>query len=147
MTVDDTFLAELRGLVAPDSLITEPAELLTYESDGLTYLHQTPAAVVVPRSGDEVRAVVKACHGRGVPFVARGHGTGLSGGALPVAEGIVIALSRLNRVVDLDIENRYIVVEPGVTNLDVTRHVAPYGLYYAPDPSSQQVCSIGGKCG
>ena len=145
MTADDTFLAELRGLVAQDSLITEPSELITYESDGLTYLHETPAAVVVPRSVDEVRAVVKACHGRGVPFVARGHGTGLSGGALPVAEGIVIALSRLNRVVDLDIENRYIVVEPGVTNLDVTRHVAPYGLYYAPDPSSQQVCSIGGN--
>ena len=80
-----------------------------------------------------------------MPFVARGHGTGLSGGALPVEGGIVIALSRMNRVLNVDIGNRQITVEPGVTNLEITRQVAPFGYYYAPDPSSQQVCSIGGN--
>ena len=82
---------------------------------------------------------------RGVPFVARGHGTGLSGGALPVPGGVVISLARLNRVLDVDIPNRHVTVEPGVTNLEITRQVAPFGYYYAPDPSSQQVCSIGGN--
>ena len=85
------------------------------------------------------------CSREGVPFVARGHGTGLSGGALPVPGGVVISLARLNRVLDVDIPNRRVTVEPGVTNLEITRQVAPYGYYYAPDPSSQQVCSIGGN--
>jgi glycolate oxidase len=88
---------------------------------------------------------VRVCARFGVPFVARGHGTGLSGGALPVAGGMVIALSRLNRILDVDIPNQRMTVEPGVTNLDITKRVAPYGYYYAPDPSSQQVCSIGGN--
>ena len=88
---------------------------------------------------------MRLCHREGVPFVARGHGTGLSGGALPVAGGVVIALSRLNRILDVDIANRRVTVEPGVTNLDITKAVAPSGYYYAPDPSSQQVCSIGGN--
>jgi glycolate oxidase len=145
MSLDPAFLRSLEERVAPESLIRDPVDLIAYESDGLTYLREVPAAVVVPGSVDEVRAVVRACHRHGVPFVARGHGTGLSGGALPAPDGIVIALSRLNRIVELDVANRWIAVEPGVTNLEVTRHVAPHGLYYAPDPSSQQVCSIGGN--
>jgi glycolate oxidase len=101
--------------------------------------------VVLPRSAEEVQQVVRVCAEAGVPFVARGHGTGLSGGALPVAGGVLIVLSRLNRVLEVDIPNRRVTVEPGVTNLEITRQVAPFGYYYAPDPSSQQVCSIGGN--
>ena len=85
------------------------------------------------------------CHQHKIPFVARGHGTGLSGGALPLADGVLIVLSRLNRIIDVDIPNQRITVEPGVINLDVTRRVAPAGYYYAPDPSSQLICSIGGN--
>ena len=88
---------------------------------------------------------MQLCSAEGIPFVARGHGTGLSGGALPVPGGVVISLARLNRVLEVDIANKRVTVEPGVTNLEITRQVAPFGYYYAPDPSSQQVCSIGGN--
>ena len=138
-------LSALRAIAGADAVFTEPLELLTYECDALPHLRAVPAAVVLPRSAVEVQAIVRLCAREGVPFVPRGHGTGLSGGALPVAGGIVIALSRLNRVLDVDIPNRRVTVEPGVTNLEITRQVAPYGYYYAPDPSSQQVCSIGGN--
>ena len=140
-----TFLSDLARAVGPGGLLQDPADLLTYESDALVHLRATPAAVVLPRSTEEVQAVVRLCRRDGVPFVARGHGTGLSGGALPVADGVVIGLSRLNRILDVDIPNLRAVVEPGVTNLEITRHVAPFGCYYAPDPSSQLVCSIGGN--
>ena len=100
---------------------------------------------MLPASAAEVQAIVRLCARTQVPFVARGHGTGLSGGALPVAGGVVIALSRLNRVIDSTSPNQRVTVEPGVTNLEITRQVAPFGYYYAPDPSSQQVCSIGGN--
>jgi glycolate oxidase len=145
-TVDDRFLAELRGICGrPGEVLTEPIELLTYECDGLPHLHQRPAVVVLPSSAEQVQAVVRLCHRHQVPFVARGHGSGLSGGALPIPGGVVIALARLNRVLEVDIPNRRVTVEPGVTNLEITRQVAPHGFYYAPDPSSQQVCSIGGN--
>ena len=101
--------------------------------------------MLVPASTAEVQAIVRVCNAHGIPFVARGAGTGLSGGALPVAEGIVISLARFTRVVEIDVERGEIVVEPGVANLDVTAAVAPHGFYYAPDPSSQQVCTIGGN--
>ncbi|MBI4887320.1 MAG: FAD-binding protein [Acidobacteria bacterium] len=120
-------------------------ELMTYECDALPYVREEPAVVVLPGSAADVQAVVRLCARHGVPFVARGHGTGLSGGAVPVPGGVVIGLSRLNRVLDVDIPNRRVTVEPGVTNLEITRQVAPFGYYYAPDPSSQQVCSIGGN--
>jgi len=143
--MDKRLIDELARIVGPAALLQEPADLLTYESDALTHLRATPGAVVLPASAAEVQAIVRLCHREGVPFVARGHGTGLSGGALPIAEGVLIALARLNRVLDIDIPNLRATVEPGVTNLEVTRRVSPFGCYYAPDPSSQIVCSIGGN--
>jgi glycolate oxidase len=125
--------------------IREPEQLRTYECDGLTGRRVVPALVALPGSAEEVQAVVRICNEERIPFVARGAGTGLSGGALPVAEGIVVSLARLDRVIEVDLERGEIVVEPGVANLDVTRAVAADGFYYAPDPSSQQVCTIGGN--
>jgi glycolate oxidase len=139
------FLAELERIVGPQALLREPAELLTYESDALTHLRATPGAVALPARAGEVQGLVRLCRREGVPFVARGHGTGLSGGALPVEGGLLIGLSRLNRILDVDIPNLRVRAEPGVTNLEITRRVAPFGCYYAPDPSSQIVCSIGGN--
>ena len=125
--------------------IREPEQLRTYECDGLTGHRVVPALVALPGSTAEVQAVVRLCNEEQIPFVARGAGTGLSGGALPVAEGIVISLARLTRILEIDVERGQVVVEPGVANLDVTRAVAGDGFYYAPDPSSQQVCTIGGN--
>src|SRR5579859_6682124 len=104
-----------------------------------------PWAVVLVRSAEEVRAVVRSCHRERIPFVARGSGTGLSGGALPVAGGIVICLARMKRILEVDLANARMVVEPGVINLEVTGRVASANYFYAPDPSSQSVCSIGGN--
>jgi len=143
--VNPQFLSTLAAALPPGSLVRDPSELVIYESDALVHLRSTPGAVVLPGSAEEVQTVVRLCHAHGVPFVARGHGTGLSGGALPHPDGILIVLSRLNRVIDIDIPNQRVVVEPGVTNLEITRRVAPFGSYYAPDPSSQSVCSIGGN--
>jgi glycolate oxidase len=130
---------------AATATITEPEQLRTYDCDGLTGRRVTPALVALPSTTEEVQAVVGICNDERIPFVARGAGTGLSGGALPVAEGIVISLARMNRVVAIDLDAGTVVVEPGVTNLDVTKAVAADGFYYAPDPSSQQVCTIGGN--
>src|SRR5688500_16037380 len=140
-----TLLDELLAICGPQGVLREPVQLLTYECDALPHLRETPAYVVLPDSADQVQRIVKACNRARVPFVARGHGTGLSGGALPVPGGAVISLARMNRVLEIDLENRHVTVEPGVTNLEITRQVAPHGFYYAPDPSSQQVCSIGGN--
>jgi glycolate oxidase len=136
---------ELRRLLPAGAVIEEPEQLRTYECDGLTGHRVVPSLVVLPETTEQVQAVVRACHAAGVPFVARGAGTGLSGGALPVADGVVIALTRMNRILELDLEGARIVVQPGVTNLQVTEAVIGEGWYYAPDPSSQQVCTIGGN--
>ncbi|HZU19899.1 MAG TPA: FAD-linked oxidase C-terminal domain-containing protein [Gaiellaceae bacterium] len=130
---------------AVTSVITEPEQLRTYECDGLTGRRVVPALVALPATAAEVQAVVGICNDERIAFVARGAGTGLSGGALPVAEGIVVSLARMNRILEIDLDAGHVVVEPGVTNLDVTRAVAADGFYYAPDPSSQQVCTIGGN--
>src|SRR6188768_1464080 len=143
--MNDAIVAELRDICGDAAVLDEPLQLLTYECDALPHLRESPALVVLPRSASEVQQVVQLCHSEGIPFVARGHGTGLSGGALPVPGGVVISLAKLNRVIEVDIPNRRVTVEPGVTNLEITKQVAPYGFYYAPDPSSQQVCSIGGN--
>jgi glycolate oxidase len=143
--IETAVARELSGLLAADQLITLPEQLRTYECDGLTSRRVVPALVVLPQSSEEVQAVVRACAAHAVPFVARGAGSGLSGGAVPVADGVVISLARMTRVLSIDVERGEIVVEPGVANLDVTRAVAGEGFYYAPDPSSQQVCTIGGN--
>jgi glycolate oxidase len=143
--LDSSFIAELEQNVGAGGILRDTSELLTYESDGLARLHATPGCVVLPTSAAEVQQIVRLCHRHQVPFVARGHGTGLSGGALPLPNGVLIVLSRLNRIIDVDIPNQRVTVEPGVINLDVTRRVSPHGYYYAPDPSSQLICSIGGN--
>jgi glycolate oxidase len=143
--LDPRFLQALAAAVPPSTIVREASELVVYESDALVHLRSTPGAVVLPSTAAEVQAVVRLCHEHRVPFVARGHGTGLSGGALPHRDGVLIVLSRLNRILEIDIPNQRVVVEPGVTNLEITRRVAPFGSYYAPDPSSQSVCSIGGN--
>ncbi len=138
-------LAELRAVGGARGVITAPEEVRTYECDGLTNFRATPGAVVLPTSTAQVQAYVRVCHRHGIPFVARGSGTGLSGGALPVAGGVVISLARMNRIVSVDVPNQRIVVEPGVINASVTQEVAGAGYFYAPDPSSQSVCTIGGN--
>ncbi|MBZ4017636.1 FAD-linked oxidase C-terminal domain-containing protein, partial [Streptomyces purpurogeneiscleroticus] len=137
--------AEFEEALGPEAVVTDPVALRSYECDGLTGFRVTPSLVLLPGSADEVAACVSICARENIPFVARGAGTGLSGGALPVAEGVVISLQRLRSIVSIDPENRRAVVEPGVTNADISRAVAPHGLYFAPDPSSGQVCTIGGN--
>ena len=141
----EQFIAALRAVFPQDRLLLTPAALAPYESDALTAFQSRPIAVVIPETQDEVVAAVKACHAFSVPFVARGSGTSLSGGSLPIKEGIVIALNRLARIIKLDPQQRIAVVEPGVINLDITKAAAPYGLLFAPDPSSQPICTIGGN--
>jgi glycolate oxidase len=136
---------ELRAAVGADGLITGESQLQTYECDGLTNFRVLPGAVVLPRNAEEVQAVVRVCARHKIPFVSRGAGTGLSGGALPAAGGVVISLARMNRILEVNIANKYVVVEPGVINAHVTQRVAPQGYFYAPDPSSQSVCTIGGN--
>ncbi|HEY6055161.1 MAG TPA: FAD-linked oxidase C-terminal domain-containing protein [Gaiellaceae bacterium] len=145
MALGGAFRDAVARILPKDGIISEPAQLRTYECDALTGHRAVPELVLLPETAEQVRELVTRCHEFGVPFVARGAGTGLSGGALPVAEGVVISLARLNRVLEIDLDRGRVVVEPGVTNLDVTRAVAGAGFYYAPDPSSQQVCTIGGN--
>ncbi|HEY2737683.1 MAG TPA: FAD-linked oxidase C-terminal domain-containing protein [Thermoanaerobaculia bacterium] len=139
------FLAALAETFPPSRLFSQPAEVAPYESDALTGFRARPRAVVLPETAEEVVAAVRLCHRAGVPFVARGSGTSLSGGSLPIEDGLVIGLNRLNRILRLDPEERLAVVQPGVVNLDVSKAAAPFGLYYAPDPSSQPICTIGGN--
>lgn len=138
-------MSDLGRLYPSNRLFTETAHLASYESDGLTAFAARPRAVVVPETATEVVDTVKLCAAHKVPFVARGSGTSLSGGCLPVEDGIVIALNRLNRILELDPDRRVARVEPGVVNLKVTEAAAPHDLYFAPDPSSQQICTIGGN--
>jgi glycolate oxidase len=138
-------LQRLAALLPPGRLLERPEHLAAYESDGLTAFRTHPLAVVIPETAQEVVMLVRFCHTERLPFVARGSGTSLSGGSLPVAGGIVIALNRLNRILKLDPEQRLAIVEPGVVNLDVTQAAAVHGLHYAPDPSSQSICTIGGN--
>ncbi len=145
MALVRAFHEAIESALPPRGVLTEPEELRTYECDGLTGRRVIPGLVCLPETTAQVQAVVRACAAHAIPFVARGAGTGLSGGALPVAEGIVISLARMNRVLETDVDAQRVVVQPGVTNLQVTEAVAGEGFYYAPDPSSQQVCTIGGN--
>ncbi len=140
-----TILQELSAAVGASGLISETSQLQTYECDGLVAFRTLPSAVVLPRSSAETQAVVQICARHSIPFVARGAGTGLSGGALPVEGSVVISFSRMTRILDVDIPNQRVTVEPGVINSHVTQRVSPAGFFYAPDPSSQSVCTIGGN--
>ncbi len=140
----DLLLRRLEEIAGDEHVVTHPHQLRTYESDGLLQYRVSPRSVVLPGSARDVQEVVRTCFEAGVPWVARGAGTGLSGGALPLEEGVLIVLSRLRRIIEVDLENQRIVVEPGVTNLEVSKAVGPTH-FYPPDPSSQVVCSIGGN--
>ena len=131
--------------LGPEGVVSERTQLRTYEMDALTGHRQVPGVVVLPESKEQVCAVVRLCRDAGVPIVPRGAGTGLSGGAMPREDGVLIVLSRMRRILAIDPENQRAVVEPGVTNSAISQAVAAHGLYYAPDPSSQMVCSIGGN--
>jgi len=141
----DSFFDELRAFLPEDRLYQDDVRLAPYESDGLTVFRKKPAAVIIPVDQDEVIQAVRLCYKHGVPYVPRGSGTSLSGGSLPVEGGIVIGLNRLNRIRSIDPENRTATVEPGVINLQISEAAKPHGLYFAPDPSSQSVCTIGGN--
>jgi glycolate oxidase len=136
---------ELSAIVGPKRTIVDPAELRTYECDGLAGVRVRPLAVVLPETTEEVSALCRVAKTHGLPIVPRGSGTGLSGGALPVDGCLLVVLSRMTRILAVDLENRRVRVQPGVINLDVSRAIAADGYYYAPDPSSQSVCSIGGN--
>lgn len=139
------FAAALRAVLGNDGVITDPRALRPYESDGLTAYRQVPLAVALPRSTAEVSAALRIASEFGIKVVPRGSGTSLSGGALPLADGLLLGLGRLNRILEIDLPNRCAVVQPGVTNLAISHAVAADGFYYAPDPSSQIACSIGGN--
>ncbi len=136
---------ELETIVGAGGVLSEPDELLVYESDGLTLFRALADFVVFPTSAEQVAAVVRLASREGLPFVARGAGTGLAGGCLPAEGGLVLSLMRMNRVLEVDYDNQIAVVEPGLVNLHLSWAVGPRGFYYAPDPSSQQACTIGGN--
>ena len=140
-----TLIARLREALDPDSLIVDEEELHAFECDGLTAYRQLPMLVALPKSTKEVSRVLKICNELNVKVVPRGAGTSLSGGALPIQDGILLGLSKLIKILDVDFDNRCVVAQPGVTNLAITQAVAHRGFYYAPDPSSQIACSIGGN--
>src|SRR5436189_543816 len=136
---------ELEAIVGTSGVLSEPDELLVYESDGLTLFRALADFIVFPTSVEQVSAVVRLANREAIPFVARGAGTGLAGGCLPAEGGLVISLMRMNRVLEVDYDNQIAVVEPGLVNLHLSQAVGPRGFYYAPDPSSQQACTIGGN--
>ena len=135
----------LAGIVGQRHVITDQDRLLVYESDGLTAYRVAPRAVVLPRSTEEVAAVVRLLHEARIEIVPRGAGTGLSGGALPTSDGVVVGTARMNQILEIDVQNRLARVQPGVVNARLTEATRPHGLYYAPDPSSQSACTLGGN--
>jgi glycolate oxidase len=141
----DEIAAALRRIVPGEGVIVSEPERRAYESDGLTAYHQPPLVVVLPSTVAEVAAVLRYCNAEGIKVVPRGAGTSLSGGALPLADGVLLGMAKFNRILDIDYDNRCVVAQPGVTNLGITHAVEGAGFYYAPDPSSQIACSIGGN--
>ena len=136
---------EFVQVLSEDQVVRRKEELLVYECDGLTSYRQRPAIVVLPKTTEEVAAAVKVCDRNRIPFVTRGAGTGLSGGALPIEDSVLIVTACMRQILDIDYDNQRVVVQPGVINNWVTQAVSGAGFYYAPDPSSQSVCSIGGN--
>jgi glycolate oxidase len=143
--IDIALIARMTEICGVDGVVTDPQQLRTYECDGLTAHRSTPGLVVLPEAAEQVAAIVAECAARKLPFVARGSGTGLSGGALPRTDGVLIVMSRMRSIIAIDPDSRRAIVEPGVTNLSVSKAAERYGLFYAPDPSSQVVCSVGGN--
>jgi glycolate oxidase len=141
----DEIVQALRRIVPGEGVIAHEREMRPYESDGLTAYHQLPMVVVLPDTTEQVVQVLRYCHSEGIKVVPRGAGTSLSGGALPLADGVLLGMGKFNRIREIDYANRVVVAEPGVTNLAVTQAVQEAGFYYAPDPSSQIACSIGGN--
>src|SRR5436189_2197597 len=141
----DAIVAALRAIVPGEGVIGTPAEMLPYESDGLMAYRQPPMVVVLPDTTEQVSKVLQYCHAQGIKVVPRGSGTSLSGGALPLADGVLLGLGKFKRIREIDFDNRVVVTEPGVTNLAISQAVEHAGFYYAPDPSSQIACSIGGN--
>src|SRR2546430_4355520 len=141
----DALVSRFAAVVGEAYAISKPEQLRTYESDGLASFRVTPGVVVLPASTEEVIGCVKIAREAGLPIGARGSGPGLSGGALPVPGCVLVGLSRMRKILEVDLENAFMRVEPGVINLDVSKQIGPEGWYYAPDPSSQSVCSIGGN--
>src|ERR1043166_4368688 len=135
----------LKRIVPGEGVIASELAMRPYESDGLTAYRQLPMVVVLPETTRQVSRVLRYCHDEGIKVVPRGAGTSLSGGALPLADGVLLGMAKFNRILEVDFENRVAVVEPGVTNLAVSNAVAYAGFYYAPDPSSQIACTIGGN--
>lgn len=137
--------AALRRIVPGEGVIDSANEMRPYESDGLTAYRQPPMLVVLPETTEQVAQILRYCHGEGIKVVPRGAGTSLSGGALPLADGVLLGMAKFNRLLEIDYENRVVVAQPGVTNLGITKAVEQAGFYYAPDPSSQIACTIGGN--
>jgi glycolate oxidase len=145
VTPDPALVSELRSALGADAVLVSAEACTPFECDALNTQRHRPDIVALPRSSEQVMAVLNACRRHATPVVARGAGTGLSGGALPVPGGVLLVLSRLNRIIEIDPARRIARVEPGVTNLEISQAAAPEGLYYAPDPSSQVACTIGGN--
>ncbi|MEE2611529.1 MAG: FAD-binding protein, partial [Pseudomonadota bacterium] len=143
--VREALIAKLRDILPRQFVLTETEQLKPYECDGLTAYRQLPWIVVLPSNSEEVGKILALCTARGVPVVARGAGTGLSGGALPHPHGVLLSMTRLDRILSVDRANRTARVQPGVRNIAISEEVEGMGLYYAPDPSSQIACSIGGN--
>jgi glycolate oxidase len=141
----DTLIQRMAEICGQDGVVSDPLELRTYECDGLTSHRCSPGLVVLPRTAGQVAQIVTECARAGVPFVARGSGTGLSAGALPRTDGVLIVTSKMRKIISIDPVSRRAIVEPGVTNLAVSKAAEPFGYFYAPDPSSQIVCSVGGN--
>src|ERR1700689_266334 len=135
----------LRSIVGPGAILSAPSDLVVYECDGYTIEKNKPDVVAFPTSTEQGAEIVKICNELDVPFLPRGAGTSLAGGCLPVGGGVMIALTRMKRILEVNLRDRYAVVEPGVVNLWLSRHLAPSGFHFAPDPSSQGACTIGGN--
>ena len=138
-------ITALRGILPADSVITDEALMRPYECDGYTAHRELPLVVLLPETTEQVQAIMRLCHAHQVPVVARGSGTGLSGGARPNADAVLLSLAKFNEILSIDYENRSARVQPGVRNLAISQAVSDQGFFYAPDPSSQIACSIGGN--
>jgi glycolate oxidase len=140
-----TLVDQLTGIVGEANVLARASDLMVYECDGFTIEKNKPDVVVFPRSAEQIAAIVRACQSANVPFLPRGAGTSLAGGCLPVGGGVMISLTRMKRILEVNLRDRYAVVEPGVVNLWLTNHLKPHGWHFAPDPSSQGACTIGGN--